>query len=123
MTWITLTRGPSGSAQMQLVPAPHLHPLAVGIGALERRIRFAVAASVLALETRPIVTRSSSLPRGSCGSPSVKDPIGFDPQQATGLHLAHAAQERSAGVPAVANDHRAQTPLHQQLDHRLHLAC
>lgn len=45
-----------------------------------------------------------------------KNAIGFDPQQTTGRHLAHACQEWSAGVPAVANDHRAQTTLHQQID-------
>jgi hypothetical protein len=50
---------PSGCAQVQLVPAPHFHALALGIRALPAAVRFAMGALIAALETRAIFATSS----------------------------------------------------------------
>src|SRR5712691_5199434 len=109
---------PASRTQVQLVPAAHFHALALGIGALPADVRFAMGARIAALETRSIFTTGTALTRLPGWRRTVKDAIAFDAQQATGRHIAHSCQERSAGVPAVADDHRTQAALHQQIDHR-----
>ena len=105
------------AAQMQLSPTPHFHALAFGIRPLPAGIRFAMAALIAALEPGSIFVAGPALTGLASGGTTIKDAIALDAQQTTGSHLGHACQKGRAGVPAVTQDHRAQTALHQQLDH------
>lgn len=112
---------PARLAQVQTIPTAHFHAFACGIGAFPSGIRLSVSRGIIALEPGSIFAARSPLPRLACRRRMVKDPVGFDPQQATGGQIAHARKARSAGVPSISQDHRAQTSLCQQLDHRLQL--
>src|SRR5258708_7025492 len=107
---------PSGATQMQLVPAVHFHALARAIRALPTRIRFAMGAGITALKTCSIFATRPALTRLASGGRMVKDAIAFDAQQATGCHIGHACQKRSASIPAVADDDWSQSALDQQID-------
>src|SRR6266567_4599932 len=112
---------PASRTQVQLLPAAHFHTLAFGVRALPTRIRFAMGARIAALKARSIFTTGTTLPWLARWGGVVKDAIAFDAQQTASCHLGHARQKGSAGVPAIADDHRTQTALHQQIDHRQHL--
>src|SRR6266699_2249573 len=114
---------PASGAQMQLVPAMDFHPPAALIGSLPRGVRFAMSALIAALKPRSVFATATTLTRLARRGGTIKDAIAFDAQQTTGCYLGHARQKGSAGVPAVADEHRTQAALHQQIDHRQQLAC
>src|SRR3989454_895314 len=107
----------ASGAQMQLGPAPPFHALACGIRPLPAGIRFTMSPLIAALKTRSIFATGTTLTRLARWGGAVQDAIAFDAQETTGCYLAHACQKGRARVPAVPQDHRTQTALHQQLDH------
>src|SRR5437588_3340006 len=113
----------ASGAQMHLVPAMDFHPPAALIGPLPRGIGFAMRALIAALKPRSVFAAATTLTRLARRGGTIKDAIAFDAQQTTGCYLGHARQKGRAGVPAVADDHRTQATLHQQIDHRQQLAC
>src|SRR5258707_9499644 len=114
---------PTSGAQMQLGPAMDFHPPAALIGPLPRGIWFAMSALIAALKTRSVFATATTLTRLARRGGTVKNAIAFDAQQTTGCYPRHARQKWSARVPAVADEHRTQAALHQQIDHRQQLAC
>src|SRR6266566_1230948 len=114
---------PASTTQMQLVPAMDFHSPAALIRPLPRGVGFIMGLLIAALKTRSIFATGAALTRLARWSGAVKDAIAFDSQQTTGCYLGHACQKGSARVPAVADDHRTQAALYQQIDHRQQLAC
>src|SRR5258708_6870076 len=114
---------PASGAQMHLGPAMDFHPPAALIGPLPRGIWFAMSALIPALKPRPVFATAPALAGLARRGGTIKDAIAFDAQQTTGCYLGHARQKWSARVPAVADDHRTQAALPQQIAHRQQLAC
>ena len=77
---------PPRRAQMQLVPAMHLNPLAMSIRALPAGIWVATRARVAALKTCSIKARSPTRAWLACWGRAIKDAIGFGAKQGTGIH-------------------------------------
>src|SRR6266516_7332755 len=105
---------PARRAQVQVVPTPHLDPRPFGVETFPGLIRLAVAALVFALKAVPILATGSHLAGKTRRGWTVEDAIAFDPQQATGLDVGQASQERRAGVPAVTENDGMQPTSQQQ---------
>src|SRR5205807_1477121 len=95
---------PASGAQMQLLPAMHFDPLALGIRAFPTRIWFAMGTGIAALKPCSIFATGTALTRLARWGRTVKDAIAFDAQQTPGGHIGHPCQKWRARVPAISDD-------------------
>src|SRR5450631_297298 len=113
---------PTGGAQMQVVPTPHLNLRSFGVAAFPDGIWLAMAALIFALKPLPILAAGSLLSSNTGRGRAIEDAIAFHPQQATGLDIAHTGQKRHAGIPAVTQNDGTQPTRDQHRHHRSQLA-
>jgi hypothetical protein len=107
---------------VQVVPATNLELCTFVLDAFPGFIELAMGSFIAALKTLPILAAGSLLSGESLWGRAVKDAIAFDTQQATGIHIGYACQERSASIPPIAEDDGTQLSGNQQSDDRSQLA-